>query len=338
VYSKTTDYGSYVTSLRTRNKNKENGKMGIDLEAIRRKVEQLKGGRRSGNIQFWKPDVGEHVVRIVPWPEDRLVEGSPFIERSFYYIGKNRALLAPRQFGKADPVNDVINSLYNSGVPEDKEIAKKLFPSMYIFACVLVRGEEEKGLQVWKFNKTVYQRLLSFFLDPDTEDFCDPHNGRDLKVKISLTGKVFNNNPVKETTIDPKLSTSPLVEDDEQLSKLLENIPNVDDVYQLKPAVEIERVLNSWLDGDDVVNNSEGTTRGEEPSDKLEELANEVGASNASDEPAKPAEAAAKKVSKKASKKAAKKSKKDDADDELNDSAPKKSLDDAFNELMSDSE
>src|ERR1700676_4774567 len=105
---------------------------------------------------MWKPEPGEHKVRGLP--NKFAQDGMPLIERWFYFIGENRGFLAPKQFGKPDPVNEFIRSLYQSGKKEDREVAKKLQPKMYAYMPIIVRGQEDKGVQIWKFSKNVYQR------------------------------------------------------------------------------------------------------------------------------------------------------------------------------------
>ena len=41
---------------------------------------------------------------------------------------------------------------------------------MRIFAQVIVRGEEDKGVRLWEFGKNIYQSLLSLADDPDYGD------------------------------------------------------------------------------------------------------------------------------------------------------------------------
>jgi hypothetical protein len=287
--------------------------MGIDLEAIRRRVAELSGVKKTSAVQMWKPGLGEYKIRCLPWKNTP--EGQPFAERWFYYIGENAGLLTPKQFGKPDPIDDLIRKLYSSGKPDDRNLAKKLQPKMRCYAPVIVRGEEDKGVQVWAFGKIVYQRMLGFFLDEEVGDILDPSQGFDLKVTISKAqGKQFN-----DTMVDPARRPSKLHEDGATAKKWLDSVPNLDDMYRLRSPQEIETILNNWLNGgaDDPSAPTEvGTTRNAAPSDALDDLVAEVkGAPPAKD--SSPA--------------AAKKPKKSD------DGVKKQSLDDAFADLMGDS-
>lgn len=245
--------------------------MAIDLEAIKRRVAELSGVKKTSSIQMWKPNVGEYKIRCLPWKNTP--DGQPFAERWFYYIGENAGILTPKQFGKPDPIDDLIRKLYSSGKPEDRVLAKKLAPKMRCYAPVIVRGEEDKGVQIWSFGKLVYQRMLGFFLDEEVGDILSPTEGFDLKVTISKQpGKQFN-----DTTVDPARKSTALHADQAMAQKWLDNIPSIDDMYRLKSTQEIETILNNWLSGGSgEVNNEGGSSRGSEPVDELESLVAEV--------------------------------------------------------------
>jgi hypothetical protein len=283
----------------------EKEKMAIDLEAIKRRVAELSGVKKTSSIQMWKPQLGEHKIRCVPWKN--APDGQPFAERWFYYLGENAGILTPHQFGKPDPINDLIRKLYSSGKPDDRVLAKKLQPKMRCYAPVIVRGEEDKGIQVWAFGKIVYQRMLGFFLDEEVGDILSPTEGFDLKVSITKQpGKQFN-----DTTVDPARRPTKLHEDSKTSEQWLNSIPNLDDMYRLKSTQEIETVLNNWLNGGTTEDVSlPPTTRGAPPSDALADLVAEVKAT------------------------APEKKKPKKSEDE--ESVKKQSLDDAFADLMGD--
>ena len=304
--------------------------MAVDLEAIRKRVQELSGQRRTSSVQLWKPEPGEYKVRGVPWKSTP--DGMPFIERRFYYLGNSPRILAPAQFGKPDPINDLIRKLYSTKSADDRELAKKLQPKMTAYMAVIVRGQEEKGVQVWSFNKFIYQRLLGFFTDEEVGDILDPMEGFDLKVTIKPSGKKFNGKDVMDTVIDASRRPSKLHDDPEVAKKWLDGVPNIDDMYPQKTTAEIEQMLNTWLAGGagDDASSDEGTGRGEKPKDELDKLVDEV-KSEVKAQPAKAAEAKAAATPKRPKKA---------AEVDLDEQAPavKQSLDDAFADLMSDDE
>ncbi len=306
--------------------------MAVDLEAIRKRVSELSGQRRTSSVQLWKPEAGKYSVRGLPWKSTP--DGMPFVERKFYYIGNNSGILAPSQFGKPDPINDLLRKLYSSGKADDRILAKKLQPKMRAYMAVIVRGQEDKGVQVWSFGKTVYQRLLGFFTDDEVGDILDPLEGFDLKVTLAQSPKQVDGRSFLDTTIDAARRPSKLSDDSEIAKKWLEGVPNLDDMYRQKTGPEIEAILNTWLAGgaagDESSSADEGSARGaERPKDALDQLVDEVKAEVKA--PAVEAEAKAEPAKGKRGKKA-------DVDVDDAPSAPKQTLDDAFEDLMKDDE
>lgn len=226
--------------------------MSLDINAIRNKLAKLQG--KSTGTSYWRPTENtETNVRILSFKTD---DGLPFKEFYFYYnIGKNRGILAPHQFGKKDPFQELINQLRSDGSSESKDLLKKLYPKMRIYAPVLVRGEEEKGVQIWGFGKTVYQELYTLLADEDVGDFTDPFSGRDITVSSSkAAGRQW-----ATTSVRPRMKTSKLSDNDAQMKQWIDSIPDPDNLFELQSYEELSKIINDWLNGED--NESEGTSR-----------------------------------------------------------------------------
>ena len=230
--------------------------MALDLNAIRAKLNKL-SGNNSRRDTLWRPQEGEeHVVRIIAFPDN---DGQPFKERWFYYnIGNNPGLLAPHQFGNPDPIQELINELRSDGNKESYELAKKLYPKMRAYAAVIVRGEEDKGVRLWSFGKMVYQSLLNIMLDEDYGDITDPTSGRDIKVVCTKPpGRMY-----AVTDVRPRGKATPLDESQKTAKGWINNIPNLDDMYNCKSYDELEKIVNAWIGGDEETSASTGTSRG----------------------------------------------------------------------------
>ena len=219
-------------------------KMAIDLDAIRNKLNQLSGQNTKRNTN-WRPQEGEeHNVRVLSFPDN---DGQPFKERWFYYnIGNNPGLLAPYQFGKPDPIQELITKLRDDGSKESYELAKKLYPKMRVYAPVVVRGEEDRGVRIWAFGKTVYQTLLNIMLDEDYGDITDPKTGRDVKVVCTKPpGRMW-----ATTEVRPRGKQTQLCENTGTAKEWLNAIPDLEDMFTLKSYDELEKIVNDWLNGD----------------------------------------------------------------------------------------
>lgn len=218
--------------------------MAIDFDAIRKKLGQLSGNNSKRRVMWRPPQDETTTIRIIGFTDN---DGNPFKERYFYYnIGNNPGLLAPYQFGKPDPINELIQKFKGEGTKEGYEMAKKLYPKMRSYAAVIVRGEEDQGVRLYAFGKMVYQNLLNIMLDPDYGDITDINEGHDIKVTCSKqAGKMYATTDVMPRPKATALGTK------KQIKEWTESIPDIDDVFQMKSYEQLENIINAWLNGDD---------------------------------------------------------------------------------------
>jgi len=214
--------------------------MAIDFEAIKKRLAGLTG--QNNKPKFWKPAEGETTtVRLVVFKTE---SGIPFEERYFYYGIEKYGILAPFQFGKPDPVNELSRQLKSEGTKESYELSRKLRPVMRTYALVLVRGEEEAGLQVWQFGKGIYQDLMKTMMDPDYGDITDIQEGNDIKITVTKTpGKKW-----ADTSIMPRPRKTALGIKKE-VEKWLADVSSIDDFFELSLYEIIEGSLNKWVNG-----------------------------------------------------------------------------------------
>lgn len=302
--------------------------MGVDLEAIRRRVAELQTGKKS-TVQLFKPNPGTYVVRALPWPAKYLSDGCVMVERYLYYLAGGRPTLAPHQFGKPDPINDFINKLWR-GSDEDKAVAKKLRPKMQTYLPIVVKkgeGSDPEKVIVWSINRQMYQKMLNWFLNEDIGDYLDVNTGFDITITVTDGGRLWMGKKMFDLDADLARKQSPAAPTPEAIKKLLDNIPDIDSMYETKTPAELEQSLKEWLDGGVADPGTTGTEKTPAKSDVLDDIVNDVkGKSKPVDDD-------------KSTKKS--KSKKDvDADAEDDDSTPakKQTLDEAFDELLNDEE
>lgn len=231
--------------------------MAINFDALRKRLDHLSGNNKK-NGSTWKPKEGEeYTVRLISFPNN---EGQPFKELWFYYnIGNNPGILSPYQYNKPDPIQELITKLRGEESKESYELAKKLYPKMRCYAPVVVRGEEEKGVQIWAFGKTVYQSILNTMLDEDFGDITDPTDGRDVRVRcFKPQGKKYT-----ETEVMPRGKTSPLTSNTATAKQWLSSIPDVSKMFELKSYDEIAKIVNDWInEGMPGESDNVGLTRG----------------------------------------------------------------------------
>ena len=232
--------------------------MGIDLSKMRQKHAALTTRGGDTNDYFWKPEEGTHQIRLV-CPETN----DPFFEAYYHYsMGSEgrTTVLSPRTFGDEDPIAEWGTRLWNEGTDASKEAAKRFWPKMRIFAPIVVRGEEDKGVRWWGFSRTTYQALLDVVLDPEYGDITDTEKGTDLRIDYGKkSGQQF-----PTTDVRPMRRTSKLAKTEEEVNTLLESIKVADDIFEVATYEECEKVLNDTLGDTDTTTGSETTRYNED--------------------------------------------------------------------------
>ncbi len=214
----------------------------MDISKIKNRLNQLQSTTSTKN-NFWKPQPGKQVIRIVPY---KFNKDNPFQELFFHYnLGNNKTYISPASFGRPDPVEEFANKLKSTGNKDEWIQGKRLEPKMRTFAPVIVRGQENEGVKFWGFGKTVYQELLSIIADPDYGDITDPMNGRDIMVERQTPAEAGNQ--YGKTTIRVKPNQTALTEDKDQLENLFESQSDITELYTEPTYDELKDALQNFL-------------------------------------------------------------------------------------------
>jgi len=214
----------------------------MDLNAIKTKLNQLQS-TTSTQDNFWKPEPGTQIVRIVPYTHNK---DNPFIELFFHYnLGNNKTYMSPVSFGRPDPVEEFSNKLKSTGNKDEWIQGKRLEPKMRTFVPVVVRGRESEGVKFWGFGKTVYQELLSVIADPDYGDITDPVNGRDIMIERQTPAEAGNQ--YGKTTVRVKPNMTPLTESKDMLDGLLNKQADLTELYTEPSYDELKEALAVYL-------------------------------------------------------------------------------------------
>lgn len=222
------------------------------LNKLQNKGESKKTEKFDYSTVYWKPTPGKHVIRIV---QSKFDKDNPFREVFFHYGLTKAPIMALSNFGEKDPVMEFATALRKSGDPDNINTAKKLYPKMRVFVPVLVRGEEEKGVRLWEFGKSIYVELLAMAEDEDIEDYTDIVSGRDFlvtKISPEEDGSLYGS-----TSIRPKTKTSPLSTKEEEITRYLEEQPDIFELYKRYDFDSLKEVLLKWLEPSEDSNTDE---------------------------------------------------------------------------------
>jgi len=200
------------------------------------------GQKRDYSLTFWRPTVGKQQIRIVPSAYNAK---NPFTELKFYYGITNKVMISPENFGEKDPIALFAKKLREEYSKENYLLAKKLDAKTRIFAPVIVRGEEDKGVRLWQFGKLIYEELLSLAVDEEIGDYTDIVNGRDLTIETvgpESTGTQYNKSSVRV-----RLKETPLSSDAAQVEEWKKDQPDPTAEFKRFTFDEMKSALEKWL-------------------------------------------------------------------------------------------
>ena len=218
----------------------------MDLSLIKQKMSAMQNGGRQEREKidydkiFWKPSVGKHQIRIVPASDN---PAYPFKELYFHYgIGKY-PMIALTNYGEQDPIVNFVNELRKTSDKDNWSLSGKISPKMRVFAPVVVRGEEEKGVRLWSFGKEVYKTLLQLAEDEEIGDYTDVVNGWDMTIEIT------QGNPYPSTSVRIRPKQTPLSEDNAKVESWMQTQPNALESFTKYDFNFIKKQLETYLSG-----------------------------------------------------------------------------------------
>jgi hypothetical protein len=221
----------------------------MDLSMLKQKLDTLQqktpvgGAKRDYSLTFWRPTVGKQQIRIVP---SAFNSNNPFTELKFYYGITNKVMLSPETWGDKDPIALFASKLREEYSKENYLLAKKLDAKTRIFAPVIVRGEEDKGVRLWQFGKLIYEELLSLAVDDEIGDYTDIVSGRDLTIETvgpESTGTQYNKSSVRV-----RLKETQLSEDAALVEKWSNDQPDPTKEFKQFSFEEMKSALEKWLE------------------------------------------------------------------------------------------
>ena len=198
----------------------------MDLNKIKSRLDNLNQAskpkqteKKDYTLVYWKPKAeGKYQIRFVP---SKINKDNPFQEIFMHYGVGKYPIVALTNWGEDDPIVEFSKKLRKSSESENWRLAKQLDPKMRVFAPVIVRGEEDKGVRLFEFSKTIYMELLSIADDEDYGDFTDINQGFDFVVNATKV----QDRPGFALSLRPKPKQTPLSSDASQITTWLENQP-----------------------------------------------------------------------------------------------------------------
>jgi hypothetical protein len=226
----------------------------MDIASIKQRLNSLQSTNNTGKKEkidyskvYWKPkEEGKYQIRIVP---SKLNPKNPFQEVFVHYGFSKFPIYALTNWGEKDPIVEFAAQLRKTNDKENWSLAKKLDPKMRVFAPVIVRGEEEKGVRLWEFGKEIYMQLLGIAEDEDYGDYTDINDGRDFTVDV-VKGDIGGRQGLK-SSIRIKPKTTALSSDASLIQTFLKEQPVLLEIQRKMEFDALKEVLQNWLSPED---------------------------------------------------------------------------------------
>lgn len=226
--------------------------MPVDLTHLKMKLEDYKEVRTGIEPQHpqFKPEMDKtYDIRLLPLVGPNKMIPSFCYEAWIYfnlpgkgYVQAPSKLMQPQD----DPIKFAHDVEINSG-NRDSKFLTGLTPKLRCISLVIVRGEEEKGPQLWTYNHKVYRQIIQGFVDANA-DLSDPQTGRDISVK-----KYKPNDPnIYWTEMDVAIkSNESKLASDWIVSKWLDDQIELESLYKIPSFSELEEKLYEYYEEND---------------------------------------------------------------------------------------
>jgi hypothetical protein len=157
--------------------------------------------------RIWKPRMGKDgtgyaVVRFLPGKDSNKTPWVTMYDHGFqgptgkWYIENSLTTI-----GKQDPVSEHNSKLWNSGIEENKEIARKQKRRTAYYANALILNDpndttNEGKVKIYKFGQKIFDKIMSA-MQPEFDDDqpvnpFDLLEGANFRIKIKMVGGYWN--------------------------------------------------------------------------------------------------------------------------------------------------
>jgi hypothetical protein len=179
-----------------------------DLSKITQELDKLnKGGAESyKDDRFWKPELdqasnGFAVIRFLPVVDGEDVPWARMFSHGFQGKGGWFIENCPTTLGKKCPVCEANNELWNSGIEDDKTVARDRKRKLSYVANIYVvsdpkHPENEGKIFLFKFGKKIFDKIMEKiqpeFPDDSPVNVFDFWQGANFKLKIRKVAGYIN--------------------------------------------------------------------------------------------------------------------------------------------------
>lgn len=219
---------------------------GTNLDKLRQVFNESNTGG-GGSYNWWRPNWGDNVVRVLPAidPDDVffLETARHRINGEWFYCLKFQPDPETGRPQKC-PICEARTRLFRSGDADLIKIAKDIKPKkQYLMNLVDRKDEDETKVHVFASGVKIWNKMVTTMLDDDI-DITDVEEGYDFLIKKEEGPKTENGQFPSYDNSKAKRKATPLHEDPKVAKQILENrvelseVPRFDEPAVLQGAVD----------------------------------------------------------------------------------------------------
>lgn len=222
---------------------------GTNLERLKQAFDASKGSG-GGNYNWWRPDWGDNVVRILPSIDP---DGLFFHETArhrisgewFYCLKFDADPETGR--GKTCPICEARTRFFRSGDADLIKIAKEIkAKKQYLMNVVNRKGDDPTLVSVYAGGIKIWNKMVTTMLD-DEIDITDIEEGYDFLIKKEEGPKTeFGQFPSYDNSKARRKST-PLNEDPKVIKQILDNRSEVSEIPRFEDEAILQAAIDSYI-------------------------------------------------------------------------------------------
>lgn len=216
----------------------------IDYNLVKKRMYEIEKTKEQASfrkLNYWLKQ-GSSTLRFITPPNEKF----PFKYGVIYYDIKRFPIVWLDDYG-VDPIRESLDALLRSGDEINVEFAKKHYPIKRAFAVAVVRSSDYTD-PVWvALPMSVEQQLIAYLYNiEDYGDITDVHTGRDF----IITRTKGSGGLKTDYLVQPKGKPTPLANTEQEIKRILENIPKIEEAYTIYNYDELKKVWTEYLNGD----------------------------------------------------------------------------------------
>jgi hypothetical protein len=213
---------------------------GVNASKAKETKQRIQEESQRNLLPMWKIPEGITKIRILPpWSEAGEVA---YESASHWKIPPNdRMLNCLRVIGKECPLCEMVTQLRRDAGADKalKQKANAFGAKKSIYYNIIVRGEEEKGVQIMRSGIKLYENILSYLYDADYGDVTSLEEGMDAT--LERTGQGLDTS----YTIKFGPKQTPLHENEKLVQTWVNGMFDLDTIMEYKDALELEEAVKN---------------------------------------------------------------------------------------------